>query len=132
MAGVNMVIIIGNLGKDPEVRYTQGGQAVANFTVATNESWTDKAGAKQERVEWHRITVWGKSAEACGEYLKKGSQVYVCGRLQTREWEDKEKRKQYTTEIVATDVKFLDSKGKGGSRQDPPAEDDEFGGPPPA
>src|SRR5438046_10454055 len=82
MAGsVNKVILIGNLGRDPEVRYTPSGQAVANFTVATNEAWTDKAGQKQERTEWHRIVVWGKSAENCGEYLSKGRQVYVAGRL---------------------------------------------------
>lgn len=127
MAAVNMVLLIGNLGKDPEVRYTQGGQAVANFSLATNEAWTDKEGKKQERTEWHRIVVWGKAAEACGEYLKKGSQVFVAGRLQTREWEDKEKRKQFSTEIVANEVKFLGAKN-GGARSAP--EDDDFGGPP--
>ena len=86
MAGLNKVMLIGNLGKDPEVRYTPSGQAVANFNIATNESWTDKAGQKQERTEWHRIVVWGKAAELCGEYLSKGRQVYIEGKLQTREW----------------------------------------------
>src|SRR2546430_1433 len=105
MAGsVNKVILVGNLGRDPEVRYTPSGQAVANFTVATNEGWTDKAGQKQERTEWHRIVVWGKSAENCGEYLSKGRQVYVEGRLQTREWTNKEGAKQFTTEVVANPV----------------------------
>jgi single-strand DNA-binding protein len=104
MAGVNKVILVGNLGKDPEVRYTPGGQAVANFTIATNENWTDKQGQKQERTEWHRIVVWGKAAELCGEYLSKGRQVYIEGRLQTREWTNKEGAKQYTTEVVANPV----------------------------
>jgi single-strand DNA-binding protein len=105
--GVNKVILIGNLGADPEVRFTPGGQAVANFRIATNESWTDKNGQKQERTEWHRIVAWGKLAELCGEYLKKGRQAYVEGRLQTREWTDKEGRKNYTTEIIASTVQFL-------------------------
>src|SRR5256885_1856225 len=104
MAGVNKVILIGNLGRDPEVRYTPSGQAVANFTVATNEAWTDKSGQKQERTEWHRVVVWGKTAENCGEYLSKGRQVYIEGRLQTREWTNKEGAKQYTTEVVANPV----------------------------
>uniref|UniRef100_UPI0013D32DDB single-stranded DNA-binding protein n=1 Tax=Myxococcus vastator TaxID=2709664 RepID=UPI0013D32DDB len=105
--GVNKVILIGNLGADPEVRFTPGGQAVANFRIATSESWVDKNGQKQERTEWHRIVVWGKLAELCGEYLKKGRQCYVEGRLQTREWTDKENRKNYTTEVVANAVTFL-------------------------
>lgn len=104
MSGVNKVILIGNLGKDPEVRSTPGGQAVANITIATNESWTDKEGQKQERVEWHRVVVWGKAADLCGEYLKKGRQVFIEGRLQTREWTDKAGAKQYTTEVVANPV----------------------------
>ncbi|AKF79778.1 single-strand binding protein [Myxococcus fulvus] len=118
--GVNKVILIGNLGADPEVRFTPGGQAVANFRIATSESWTDKNGQKQERTEWHRIVVWGKLAELCGEYLKKGRQCYVEGRLQTREWTDKENRKNYTTEVVANAVTFLggrdagDNMGNGG------------------
>jgi len=108
--GVNKVILIGNLGADPEVRFIPAGQAVANFRIATSDTWTDKTGQKQERTEWHRIVVWGKTAENCGEYLKKGRQVYVEGRLQTREWTDKENRKNYTTEVVAHDVKFLGPK----------------------
>ena len=106
-SGLNKVMLIGNLGKDPEVRYTPGGQAVANFTIATNESWNDKAGQKQERTEWHRIVAWGKTAELCGEYLTKGRQVYIEGKIQTREWNNKEGVKQYTTEIVANQVLFL-------------------------
>ncbi|QRN95795.1 single-stranded DNA-binding protein [Archangium violaceum] len=115
--GVNKVILIGNLGADPEVRFTPGGQAVANFRIATSDTWTDKNGQKQERTEWHRIVVWGKLAELCGEYLKKGRQCYVEGRLQTREWTDKEGRKNYTTEVVANGVTFLggrDGAGAGG------------------
>jgi single-strand DNA-binding protein len=115
--GINKVILIGNLGKDPEVRFTPGGQAVANFNIATSESWNDKnTGQKQERTEWHRIVVWGKLAELCGEYLKKGRQCYVEGRLQTREWTDKEGQKKYTTEIVANTVQFLGGGGGGGNR----------------
>jgi single-strand DNA-binding protein len=115
MAGsVNKAIVIGNLGRDPEVRYTPGGQAVCNFTVATNEQWKDKGGDKQERTEWHRIVVWGRQAELCGEYLSKGRTVYVEGRLQTREWTNREGQKQYTTEIVAQAVQFLDKAGGGG------------------
>ena len=108
MAGVNKVIIVGRLGKDPEVRYTPNGQAVANFTVATSENWTDKtSGQKQEKTEWHRIVVWGRLAELCRDYLKKGRQVYVDGRLQTRSWDDKDGVKKYTTEIIASSIQFL-------------------------
>jgi len=107
MAGVNKVILVGNLGADPEVRFTPGGQAVANFRIATSESWKDKDGQKQEKTEWHRIVVWGKLGELCGEYLKKGRQVYLEGRLQTREWSDKEGKKNYTTEVVVSNVCFL-------------------------
>ena len=115
--GINKVILIGNLGKDPEVRFTPGGQAVANFNIATSESWTDKnTQQKVEKTEWHRIVVWGKLAELCGEYLKKGRQCYVEGRLQTREWTDKEGQKKYTTEIVANTVQFLGGGGGGGNR----------------
>jgi single-strand DNA-binding protein len=135
--GVNKVILIGNLGKDPEVRFTPSGAAVANFNIATNESWTDKSGQKQERTEWHRIVVWGKLAELCGEYLKKGRQCYVEGRLQTREWTDKEGKKNYTTEVVAQTVQFLGG-GAGAGRPDgasmgpgPGARRDDFGGGPP-
>ena len=109
---VNKAIVLGNLGQDPEVRYTQGGQAVASFSVATSETFNDKNGERQERTEWHRIVAWGKTAELCGEYLRKGRQVYVEGRLQTRNWEDKDGQKRYTTEIVAQNVQFL------GGRQD--------------
>ena len=116
MSSVNKVILIGNLGKDPEVRFAQGGSAVANFSLATNEVWKDNAGTKQEKTEWHRIVVFGKQAESCGQYLHKGSGVYVEGRIQTREWMDKENRKQYTTEIVANVVKFLS--GERGERSD--------------
>jgi single-strand DNA-binding protein len=114
--GINKVILIGNLGADPEVRFTPSGQAVANFRIATSESWTDKnSGQKQERTEWHRIVVWGKLGELCGEYLKKGRQCYVEGRLQTREWTDKENKKNYTTEVVANTVQFLGgNRGEGG------------------
>ena len=124
MASINEVILIGNLGKDPEVRYTESGQAVCNFSLATNEAWNDKDGKKNERVEWHRIVVWGKAAESCGEYLEKGRQVCVRGRIQTREWTDKEGTKKYTTEIVAHPaggVTFLGGKNgesKGSSGDD--------------
>ena len=111
MGAVNKVILIGNLGKDPEVRYTPGGQAVANFTVATNEQWTDKAGVKQERTEWHRVVAWGKLAEVCGSNLTKGRQIYVEGKLQTREY-DKNGQKHYSTEVVAASVVFLGSGGR--------------------
>lgn len=127
MASVNKVLLIGNLGKDPEVRYTQGGAAVANFSVATNEKWT-KDGQAQEKTEWHRIVVWGKTAENCGQYLKKGRSVYIEGRLQTRKWQDKEGRDQYTTEIVAQFVQFLGSKGDGGGSSR--GGGDDFGPPP--
>jgi single-strand DNA-binding protein len=110
MAGINKVIIVGNLGQDPEVRYTPAGQPVANFTVATSESWLDKqSGQKQEKTEWHRIVVWGKQAELARDYLKKGRQVYLEGSLQTRSWNDKNDVKRYTTEIVAKTIQFLGS-----------------------
>jgi single-strand DNA-binding protein len=114
MASVNKVILIGNLGRDPELRYLQSGQAVATFTVATNERWNDRDGKPQERTEWHRIVVWGKQAENCANYLSKGRPVYVEGRLQTREWEDKEGQKRQTTEVVAQTVQFLGSREGGG------------------
>ena len=129
--GVNKAILIGNLGADPEVRFTPGGQAVANFRIATSESWNDKNGQKQERTEWHRIVVWGKLAELCGEYLKKGRQCFVEGRLQTREWTDKEGKKNYTTEVVAKEVTFLGGRdGAGAGPRGGPRDD--FGSPPPA
>ena len=130
--GVNKAILIGNLGADPEVRFTPGGQAVANFRIATSESWTDKNGQKQDRTEWHRIVVWGKLAELCGEYLAKGRQCFVEGRLQTREWTDKENRKNYTTEVVANSVVFLGSRDgatAGSSRTRPRNGAEEYGAP---
>lgn len=108
MASVNKAILIGNLGRDPEVRYTSGGTPVANFTMATTDRWNDAAsGEKKERTEWHRIVVWGKQAEIAGEYLRKGRQVYVEGSLQTREWTDREGNKRYTTEIRAQRFQML-------------------------
>jgi len=111
MASVNKVILVGNLGRDPELRYIQSGQAVANFSLATSDRWRDKEGNNQERTEWHRIVVWGKSAENCAQYLQKGRSVYVEGRLQTQEWEDKEGIKRKTTEVVAQTVQFLGGRG---------------------
>jgi single-strand DNA-binding protein len=133
--GVNKAILIGNLGADPEVRFTPGGQAVANFRIATSESWTDKSGQKQERTEWHRIVVWGKLAELCGEYLAKGRQCFVEGRLQTREWTDKENRKNYTTEIIANNVVFLGARDPAAAasyRSKPRNGSEEYGAPPAA
>ena len=114
MASVNKVILIGNLGRDPELRYTQNGQAVTNFTLATNENWTNKSGEREERTEWHRVVAWGRTAELCAEYLAKGRTVFVEGRLQTREWEDKEGQKRRTTEVVAQTVQFLGGRGGAG------------------
>lgn len=111
---VNKAIIIGNLGADPEVRYTQSGTPVGNLRIATNERWTDRNGQSQERTEWHRVVVFGKTAENCSKYLSKGRQVYVEGRLQTNEWQDKDGNKRYTTEIVANNVTFLSGGGGGG------------------
>ena len=110
--GINKVILIGRLGNDPEVRYTANGGAVANFSLATNESWTDKSGQKQERTEWHKVVAWSKLGELCGQYLSKGRQAFVEGRLQTRDWTDKEGNKRYTTEIIAQNVQFLGSPGE--------------------
>ena len=113
--GVNKVILVGHLGKDPEVRYSPNGSAVANITLATSESWKDKtSGEKQERTEWHRVAFFGRLAEIAGEYLKKGAQIYVEGRLQTRKWQDKEGKDRYTTEIVANEMQMLGSReGRG-------------------
>ena len=118
MAGINKVILIGNLGADPEVRYTPSGVAVANFSIATSEEWKDKDTVeKQERTEWLRIVAWRRLGEICGEYLSKGRQVYIEGKLQTRSWEDREGVKRYTTEIVASDVQFLGGRdGSDGGR----------------
>lgn len=104
---VNKVILIGRLGQDPELKYTPSGTAVANFSLATSESWNDKSGQKQEKTEWHRIVVWGKLAELCNQYLAKGRQAFVEGALQTRSWEGKDGNKRYTTEINARTVQFL-------------------------
>ncbi len=108
---VNRVFLIGHLGADPEVKYLPSGQAVCEMRLATSETFKDKQGEKQERTEWHRIVVWGKTAENCAQYLAKGRQIYVEGRLQTRSWDDKDGNKRYTTEIVANDVRFLGSGG---------------------
>ena len=119
MAGINKAILIGNLGRDPELRYTAGGTAVANFTLATTESWNNnKSGQREERTEWHRVVAWGRTAELCAQYLSKGRTVYVEGRIQSREWEDKEGQKRRTTEIVANTVQFLGGpRGAGGGRE---------------
>ena len=118
MAGINKVILIGNLGNDPEVRYTPNGDAVANFSIATSEEWKDKnTGEKRERTEWHRIVAWRRLGEICGEYLSKGRQVYVEGRIQTNAWEDKEGNKRYTTEILASTVQFLGGRDSAGPRR---------------
>lgn len=129
--GINKVILIGNLGSDPDVRYTPGGAAVANLSVATTESWKDKnTGERQDRTEWHRVVLFGRLGEIAGEYLKKGSKVYLEGKLQTRKWQDKQGQDRYTTEIVANDLQMLDSRGGEGSfgggtsqsnRSEPPA-----------
>jgi len=136
MASVNKVILVGNLGRDPELRYTPGGQAVANFSLATTERFSNKAGERQERTEWHRIVAWGRTGEICAQYLAKGRSVYVEGRIQSREWEDKEGQKRTTTEIVANTVQFLGGRGEGGSSGSPPSGDgggaDLDSGPPPA
>ncbi len=128
--GLNKAMIIGRLGQDPDMRYTQSGTAVANMSVASNHS-VKKDGEWVDATEWHRVIVWGKMAEACGEYLSKGSQVYVSGRLQTRSWTDQEDVKRYSTEIVAQDVIFLDGKKGQGQKTDrpptPPNEDEEDG-----
>jgi single-strand DNA-binding protein len=136
--GINKVILIGNLGKDPDVRYTAGGSAVANITVATSESWKDKqSGERKEQTEWHRVVLFGKLGEIAGEYLKKGAKVYIEGRLQTRKWQGQDGQDRYTTEVVASDMQMLDSRGQGAaafdegrpqtaSREPAP----EYGGPP--
>ena len=114
MAGVNKVIIVGNLGNDPEVRYSNNGAAIANISVATSDSWKDKnTGEKQERTEWHRIVMFNRLGEIAGEYLKKGSKVYIEGKLQTRKWQDQQGQDRYTTEIVADQMQMLDSRGGG-------------------
>ena len=140
--GVNKVILVGNLGADPDMRYTPSGQGVCELRIATSESWNDKNGQRQERTEWHRIVVWGKRAEVCSKYLSKGRQVFVEGRIQTRTYDDKDGNKRYITEIIAADVQFLGGGGRegggggggresgaGGQRNDgPPPSDGDFGG----
>jgi single-strand DNA-binding protein len=123
MASINKVILIGNLGKDPELRYTPGGQAVCDLSIATTDQWTDKSGERKEQTEWHRVVVWGKQAENCSQYLSKGRQCYVEGRLRTRQWDDKDGNKRYTTEIVAQTVQFLGGgRGEGaGARGERPS-----------
>jgi single-strand DNA-binding protein len=137
---VNKVILVGRLGRDPETRYTGGGQAVANFSVATDESYKDKAGERQKRTEWHKIVVWGKQAEIAQQYLKKGSLVFIEGRIQSREWQDKEGQKRTSFEIVANNFRMLGGRADGGSgggfagggrseEHEPAGPADDFGGP---
>ena len=116
MASVNKVILVGNLGKDPEVRFTPSGRAVAKFSIATTESWMDQESGRQERTEWHNIVVWGKQAESCGQYLAKGRQVFIEGAIRSRSYDDKEGNKRYITEIIAQRVQFLGSGGGGSGR----------------
>ena len=117
---LNRVMLIGNLWKDPEVRFTPSGRAVARFPLATSEVWNDAEGQRQERTEWHNVVVWGKQAESCGQYLAKGSKVFVEGKISTRHYDDKDGNKKYITEIVAKDISFFDS-GSGGRSSDAPA-----------
>ncbi|HUI92973.1 MAG TPA: single-stranded DNA-binding protein [Chitinivibrionales bacterium] len=123
MAGVNKAILIGNLGKDPELKYLPSGQAVANFPLATTERRTDKNGQRQERTEWHNIVVYGKTAEVVNQYLKKGRSAYIEGRITTRSWDDKDGNKRYKTEIIANTVQFLGGPG-GAGQQEPSATPD--------
>ena len=124
---VNKVILVGRLGRDPETRYTGAGQAVCNFSIATDETFKDRSGERQKRTEWHKIVVWGKQAEIAQQYLKKGSQIYLEGRIQSREWTDKEGQKRTSFEIVASNFRMLgsrsDSMGGGGARTSAPAGD---------
>lgn len=117
MASVNKIILIGNLGKDPETRYLTNGDAVTNITVATTETWKDKSGEKVEKTEWHRVTLYRKLAEIAGEYLKKGRPVYIEGRLETRKWTDKAGVERYTTDIIASELKMLGGKPSGDGQQ---------------
>jgi len=122
MASVNKVILVGNLGADPETRFLPGGDAVANVSIATSETWKDKSGEKQEHTEWHRVSFFGKTAEIAGEYLKKGSPVYIEGRIRTRKWQDKEGQDRYSTEIVADRMQLLGSRGGAGGGESMPSE----------
>jgi single-strand DNA-binding protein len=135
---VNKVILVGRLGRDPETRYTGGGQAVANFSLATDETYKDKSGERQKRTEWHKIVVWGKQAEIAQQYLKKGSLIYVEGRIQSREWQDKEGQKRTSFEIVASNFRMLGGRADGaaagassshGGGQSRPSDPDMEGGP---
>ena len=130
--GLNRVLLIGNLGRDPELRFTQSGQAVLSLRLATNESFQNKDGVRQERTEWHSVTVWGKRGEGLNKVISKGSQMYVEGRLQTRSWDDKQGQKRYSTEVVATNIILLGSRGGGGGGGGfdgpPPPSDDEMQG----
>ena len=124
--GINKVILVGNLGRDPEIRYAPSGAAVANITLATSDSWKDRqTGEQQERTEWHRVVFFNRLAEIVGEYLKKGSQVYVEGRLQTRKWQDQSGQDRYTTEIVANEMQMLGGRGGGGMSSAPPDDMDQ-------
>jgi single-strand DNA-binding protein len=129
---INKVILIGNLGKDPELRHTQSGTPVASFSIATSERWKDKNGEQQERTEWHNIVAWSRLGELCNEYLNKGSKVYVEGKLQTRKWQDQNGNDRYTTEIVARDIQFLTPRGESagtGTYEDPgPSEPPPYSG----
>jgi single-strand DNA-binding protein len=120
---MNKVILIGNLGANPEMRFTQGGQAVANLRIATSERWTDRNGQKQETTEWHRVVVFGKQAEIAGQYLTKGRQVCIEGRIQTRQWQDQQGQKRFTTEVVAQRVEFVGGRGGQGAGAGFPADD---------
>lgn len=122
MASLNKVMLIGNLGRDPEIRYMPSGDALANLNLATTDAWKDKGGEKQERTEWHRIVMFGKLAEIAGEYLRKGSQVYIEGRLQTRKWTDKSGMDRYTTEIVADRMQMLGGRSGGGGYESTPSD----------
>lgn len=119
MSGVNKVMILGNLGADPEVKQITGGNTVCKMTVATSEDYTDKNGQRQSNTEWHNVVVWGKLAELCGQYLSKGSQIFLEGRLQTRSWEDQQGQKKYTTEVIANKVTFIKTKGQGAQEEIP-------------
>ena len=127
-SGLNKAILIGNLGRDPEVRYTPSGVAVANFSIATSETWTNKDGEKETRTEWHRIVAFGRLGEICGEYLSKGRQIYIEGRIQTRDWEDREGIKRYTTEIVANQMLMLGTRDQAESARSGDAPSPDFSG----
>lgn len=127
--GINKVILIGNLGADPELKYTANGTAICKFRLATNESYKDRDGQQQERTEWHRVVAWNRLAEICGQYLSKGRQVYVEGSLRTNKWEGQDGQPRYTTEIIAREIQFLSQAGPGGG-PGPSDYGDSFGGPP--